>query len=159
MRRMILQPLILLTMVAAVGCTSGGGDTNRPKTYPVTGTVTLDGAPVAGASVKFQLADGSRSALGTTDASGKYTLTTFEAGDGAVAGEYRVAVTKYEGEGGQAPSQDSDDYVDPGSAGAEAAPAGPKNLLPDKYADAMNSGLTFTVAESPENKFDIALSN
>jgi hypothetical protein len=33
----------------------------------------------------------------------------------------------------------------------------PKSLLPEKYADGKTSGLTATVGESGENKFDFSL--
>ena len=36
---------------------------------------------------------GSHSAYGRTDAEGRFTLTTFDHSDGAVPGEYKVAIT------------------------------------------------------------------
>ena len=57
-----------------------------------------NGEAVEGASVIFTAADSSgESAVGVTDKSGKYTLTTAgakNAGTGAVPGEYNVLVTK-----------------------------------------------------------------
>jgi uncharacterized lipoprotein YajG len=84
-------PSVLFTLLAVgflAGCSS---EPERPPTYPVTGTVTANGKPVAAASVIFgPVTPGVASAAGITDAEGKYRLTTFSAGDGAQAGEYRV---------------------------------------------------------------------
>jgi hypothetical protein len=79
---------ILLACLAAAGCGSG-----RPETVPITGIVTLDGNPVEGASVMFMPQFEGRPALGVTDASGNFTLTTFAPGDGAQPGQHTVTVT------------------------------------------------------------------
>ena len=73
---------------AIVGC---GPD--RPKMTPVTGTVTLSGKPLEGVAVMF-VSKGGRPAHGTTDASGRFTLGTFEASDGALVGEHTVVFSK-----------------------------------------------------------------
>ncbi len=74
-----------------LGC--GGGPL---KTYPVEGTVRLDGQPLASGSVVFvsQLRQGEKAytARATIGPQGTYRLTTFTPGDGAVAGPHRVAV-------------------------------------------------------------------
>lgn len=74
-------------LLVAVGCGS-----RLPPTAAVSGTLTLAGKPLAGAAVSFVNDAAPRFAIGTTDASGRYTLTTFAAGDGAVLGEHRVVV-------------------------------------------------------------------
>jgi uncharacterized protein len=53
----VLAALSLLIPVWGVGC--GGAHDDRPATYPVSGTVTMGGDPVQGATVNFQAADGS----------------------------------------------------------------------------------------------------
>lgn len=117
---------------------------------PVSDSVTLKGVPVAGAAVSFQATDGSRSSIGITDESGRYELTTFVRGDGAVPGDYRLAISKFT----QAvvESKTVDGKYDP--------PAGPipepKNELPAKYASPDKSGLESTVADGP-NKADFDL--
>src|SRR5438876_2881402 len=80
--------------LGACGCGSG------PKTYKVDGVVTLDGKPLAGATVAFmpQAQDG-HLARGLTDQDGKFQLSTFGTNDGAVRGEYKVTVIKEEGSG------------------------------------------------------------
>jgi hypothetical protein len=86
--------LAVVGSVLAVGC---GQKAAGPTTYPVTGTVTHNGTPVEGATVAFMASGEQKGAVGRTDASGKYTLTTLVAGDGAMAGEYAVKISKYEG--------------------------------------------------------------
>ena len=83
------MPLVGLTVLlgAAVGCDG------RRSPVPVSGTVTLDGKPVEGATVTFHLLgddpDG-RLATGQTDKTGTFHLN----GDGARPGEYKVVITK-----------------------------------------------------------------
>lgn len=151
----------VMFLISVLGC-GQPTDPNRPKTYPVSGTVTQAGQPVEGANVVFQLADGSRGAVGVTDASGKYTLMTFSAGDGAVAGDHKVAITKYDrpaitpkSDGSIADTGDEPEEEETGRRPADDSE--PKSLLPEKYANPERSGLTATVSESGENKFDFTL--
>jgi hypothetical protein len=77
-------------LLAVVGCDSG-----RIATYPVHGTVLLDGIPVAGVSVCFHPLTENRRLerqrpYAVTDEQGRFRLTTFVRGDGAPAGKYRV---------------------------------------------------------------------
>ncbi|MGN6134450.1 MAG: carboxypeptidase-like regulatory domain-containing protein [Aureliella sp.] len=146
---------LLAVCVLALGC-SAGQDPNRPPTYPVRGTVTLNGKPVEGAVVTFQPMEGKGSAVGSTDANGVYTLSTFNPSDGALAGQYKVSIAKYEG--GVSPTSSStnapgqlgppglpDDYAPPALTGNVSRPTGPKNLLPAKYANPDSSALRATV--------------
>lgn len=111
----------------------------------------MNGQPVDGANVNFQLTDGSRSALGVTDSQGRYELTTFTASDGALPGEYQVAITKFETPppGSNVP-EDHPDY-NPNAAEFVA-----RNLLPKNYAAPATSGLTTTVGKT-SNQFDFQL--
>lgn len=160
----------LTCVVTIVGC--GGGSSN-PTTYPMSGTVTQNGAPVEGAVVSLvdvtvasdPNASG-HSAVGVTDGSGKYTLTTFENSDGAVPGQYKVRVFKYKSDGtqqvdaqpatGGGESVDfGDDYVPPDEAAPQSTPP-PQHLLPAKYASVSATPLEYTVTEGA-NVFDIEL--
>lgn len=158
--------VLVLTVGLIGGCSRGP---SRPKTYSVSGTVTFNGQPVEGASVIFvpksmvqggagQNAQGPQVATAETDAQGRYQLTTFAKGDGAIPGEYLVKVFKYPkpetpaGTGGQG----EEEYRPPEEAETQPAAATPKNLLPDKYANERTSGLSFTV-EAKANTFDITL--
>jgi hypothetical protein len=149
--------------VLALGCSQGD---DRPATYQVTGTVTWNNGPVAGANVSFAPAvqGEGRAAVGETDSSGKYTLSTFGGDDGAVPGAYNVTITKFEGgaeAGGSDDSGGSEDEAydaayDAAGGKMEAEAPQAKNLLPAKYADAKTSGLTKTV-EAKDNVFDFVL--
>jgi hypothetical protein len=81
--------LFALLVAAAGGC----GGKNKP--VRVEGIVTLDGNPLAGATITFvPEQEGRRPASGVTDDDGSFELTTFQAGDGALAGDYKVTVSK-----------------------------------------------------------------
>jgi hypothetical protein len=60
---------------------------------PVKGVVTVDGKPLAKATVRFlPVAGNSRLAFGVTDGEGSFELTTEEPGDGIWPGEYKVVI-------------------------------------------------------------------
>jgi hypothetical protein len=64
----------------------------------VTGTVTVDGQPVASATVTFDGAQpGEPPSLGQTDASGKYELYYSRGHKGATIGEHVVRISTYGG--------------------------------------------------------------
>jgi hypothetical protein len=69
--------------------------TNTKPLHAVRGTVLFEGCAVPGARVIFHLADGKkyvRTADAITDADGTFTLSTYNAFDGAPAGEHAVTV-------------------------------------------------------------------
>jgi len=84
----------LMLEAALVGC---GG----PNVAPVSGRVTLNGQPLAGAHVTFQpVSPGPNirpevaGSAGRTDAAGRYTLRLVEPDrPGALVGEHRVAIS------------------------------------------------------------------
>ena len=65
--------LLLILTTAAVGC--GGPPSDQPSLVAVTGSATLDDAPLVGASVSFSPVDGTRGASGQTDEEGKFILS------------------------------------------------------------------------------------
>lgn len=154
---------VFLTALLGIAVTIGCGS-SRSSTYPVTGTVTYNGEPVEGASVALSATEPeTRGAVGITDADGRYELTTFEKGDGAMPGEFKVRVFKYdrepeepeELEAGEDPYkiEDMPDDYEPEEY-AESPP--PQHLLPKKYSNPSLTPLSFTVEEG-ENTFDIDL--
>jgi hypothetical protein len=73
--------------------------------------VTLDGQPVEGATVTFMTDDGKQSAAGSTDAAGKFSLST-NGKDGAPPGTYKVVVVKSKKMvEGESVAPDSDAYM------------------------------------------------
>jgi len=135
--------------------------------YPVSGTVKFNGTAVEGATVTFQLTEGKENAIGSTDKSGKYSLSMFSPNDGAIPGQYKVSISKFEAPvapktttapGQIASGELAADYAPPSSAGATSGGVkSPKNLLPAKYANGDSSALRAMVDAKKSNTFDFDL--
>ncbi|MFO0905035.1 MAG: hypothetical protein U0939_18665 [Pirellulales bacterium] len=83
--------LLLSGLVTVTGCRS-----DRPPTYPVRGRVVFpDGSPVRTGSIELRSRTHSLQASGEIDSEGRFELTTFEPGDGAVAGEHEAVVVQF----------------------------------------------------------------
>lgn len=154
-----LRPWSLAIVAALV--LAGCWKTGRPPTYPVTGTVTWKGKPVEGAWVVFVPQEaGGQAAAGITDAQGRYRLTTFVEGDGALEGEYRVKVTKYDVRNPtQAEKQaylSIEDEQKMRFAGDELPTPPARSLLPKQYENENTSGIVHKVPPRPST-LDIAL--
>jgi hypothetical protein len=173
-----------LLVLLGIGLLLGCGPSN-PPTYKVFGVVSLDGKPVPGATITFipEIGTDAQPAVGTSDHEGKYSLTTFVSGDGAMKGMYTVTVMKVETEPGQSPydaykqpeSQTSSSASNqsleemyasyassytgpPADAGKVRQPAS-KDLLPVRYKSKESSGLRFPVSDSGQNKIDLELTS
>jgi hypothetical protein len=144
--------LCLLVVAACVGgCGPKRPEGARP-TKKVTVTVTYKGAPVENANVTFVNQDGPPApANGRTNTDGKAKLKTYVEDDGAVVGQHKVLIEKSESVGGSTAAQDSAEY------NPNAPPAVTKYLLPKKYSDYGNSGLTAEVKDSGPNEFTFDL--
>lgn len=142
-----------LALCALVGCNSGP---DNPPTTPVTGKVTYKNKPVEGALVVLvaQTPD-AKGAIGTTDADGNYAVSTFGDKDGAVAGTYKIKVSKYEivaepaAEGGDMSEDEEEDEYSEEDMGDDQDSG---NLLPSKYENETTSGFEVTVGEEPVTK-------
>ena len=154
-------------LVLASGCSRGR---QYPPTHSVSGVVRVEGQPVVDAIVSFLPENGQYPANGRTDASGRYELTSFTRGDGAMEGSFRVTIVKYEEEtedkpavSGEKPAAEAESeetgnegYVPSGMVVSEYD-TGPKNLLPKQYADQQKTSLTATV-RADQNTIDFDLS-
>ena len=85
----------LIFLVAAIGC----GAEESVKLAPVSGQVTLDGSPLADATVSFQPEtigeEISPSSFGRTDQEGQYTLEVVTDGEsGTIVGKHKVLITR-----------------------------------------------------------------
>ena len=148
--------LLSICVVLAAGCS--GSD--RPATVPVSGTVTLNGQPVADAQVSFMTDGAPRAAFGTTDAEGKFRLTTFEENDGAMVGKHTVTISNAAAVGGEgmSPEDPSAAYGEAMQAAASGTPAsGGEGGIPVKYANPKTSGLEREVTQGGPNEFDFEL--
>ena len=144
-----IPALALLTIpLLAAGC-GGAGEAHTPV-HPVRGTVLLDGKPFARATVIFQPAapqgkspedPASASRVAETDDQGRFALSTYQADDGAPAGEYVVTVNS-------APPASVEDT----DGNPPTAPRPTARLA--KYAVPSTSPLKYTVKDG-ENQFEI----
>jgi hypothetical protein len=137
-----LQSVILLGFVVTViGC---GGASDAPTTAAVTGVVTYQGKPMPNLSVAF-IPEAGMLATGTTDADGRFEMTTSAPGDGAVPGMHKVAINFV-------PETPPEMPGFPGSENVQPSP------IPLTYADVTTSGLTVTVdSDSSKNDFKFDL--
>jgi hypothetical protein len=81
-----LLALFTVFFAAAVGCGDG-----RPARIAVSGTVTIDGAPVTRGNIKFVPEKG-RPSFSDIGPDGRFTLTCYDGKDGALPGKHRVQV-------------------------------------------------------------------
>ncbi|MEW4564310.1 carboxypeptidase-like regulatory domain-containing protein [Bremerella sp. JC770] len=140
---------LLILAVATLGCNSGETPLipGRSRTVPVQGTITLDGAPIEGATVMFFCKKLMVTSYGKTDSAGQYQLTTYEPGDGAPVGHYLVSVKKTK-----------QTIVQPSDHPAEPPKTQTAELLPPQYSDYESSQLKAVVAEGNANAFQFDLS-
>jgi len=114
-----------------IGC----GRETRTKVYPVSGSVSHAGAPAAGAKIVFYIDDRQDPRTpfpsAVTQDDGTFRLTSYEEGDGAPAGTYRVTVQ----------------WFDPIPPGVHKESYSPVDRLRDKYATPDKSNIKVTVAE------------
>lgn len=132
-----------------------------PETAPVSGTVTLDGEPVEGATVNMLSEESNRVASGRTDTSGKFTVKTIVGGqtvEGAVPGKHKIAVVKTESDG--------QDMGDPKEMMAQMTtnPAitsefKQRHLIPEKYKNPEMSRLEAEVSQSGPNEITLELTS
>jgi hypothetical protein len=91
---------VIVVLAYALSSMVIGGGPPRPELALVSGTVTLDGQPLAGATVNFRplppqgemSAKGMGASFGRTDESGKYELSYVKDVPGAVLGPHRVQI-------------------------------------------------------------------
>jgi hypothetical protein len=145
-----------LTVVAVMLLVSLSGCGVKP--VPVRGVVTLDGAPLAGASVRFvrdEHVATDRPGVAVTKEDGSFELASFGAADGVLPGQYRVVVTKF-----KAPPLREGKPADPETIRDEKmARLEKKFLLPELavYADPATTPLRCTVP--PDGPVTLELSS
>ena len=145
---------VAVGLVVAVGCGDG------PRMAPVKGAVLVDGKPLGQAGVTFTPVEGGRPAWATTDANGRFELTTLRSGDGAFVGEHVVTVAEPETDAPVLPRN-----ADPDTASLYAelptkpSRKQPKGALDPRFASRSTSGLTFTVEANKTNVAEFDLTN
>ncbi|NOX55776.1 MAG: carboxypeptidase regulatory-like domain-containing protein [Planctomycetes bacterium] len=164
MKRRSREVLLTLAMAGAtlvvLGC-AGPEQPKGPETVDVSGTVLLDGKPLAGAEVYFISPDGKFVGFGETGSDGKYTLV-----QGAVPGKNKVYISKIEIDESELNPEEG---IDPEqmAAAAEAGGGeeageeggGSKQLLPASYSDPEKTKLTFDVPAGGTSEADFQLTS
>jgi len=136
--------LLGCALVLALGCAG-------KKVVPVSGTVKMNGKPLAGATVNFQpiatqgSPDAGVGSTGKTDAEGHYTLETSTGLKGAVVGKHRVMISVLSQKVG-----DSDERPPRGGWPIE-------NKVPDRYNN--NTTLEKDVPAEGSDKMDFDLTS
>jgi len=132
--------LLGVAAVAALGC--------GRQFAPVSGKVTMNGEPVAGATVVFQpiakegAIEAGPGSVGTTNEKGEYTLTADTGQNGAVVGKHRVMISSL--------------GVKPGAEGGDQRGGPPlEDRIPGRYN--ADTSLTFDVPDGGTNKADFPL--
>ena len=120
-----------LAMLFTAGCVFviASCSAGHPPTTPVSGVLLHHGKAVSNASINFTPEKG-RPANGVTDAEGHFRLTTFQSGDGALAGEHLVTIT----------------YI-----GQDVSP------IPPRYSDPRKSDLRVQIASGEEHELQLEL--
>lgn len=140
---------LLGVLIFSLGC--GGEDewaAKRPKVYSAGGIVNLDGKPLDDAIVVYHSVTHNISAQGTTDKSGRFTLTTFKEKDGAAEGTQKVVVTK------RIYIEQKTKYDSPSEPSVAKIP---KDLLPLRYATPTTTDIQVEISSSGKNDAVIEL--
>jgi hypothetical protein len=167
-RARILKGSLALLVGPALICVLGCSDDGLGKRYPVSGTVTYQGKPVAKARINFvPKAAGGHGAAGDVE-NGSFSLTTLSPGDGALPGEYKVSIDAREVDD-QKLKAETDKVLAKKNKGemkvmmpipelqAKAVKEA-KSSIPTKYQSAEASKLDATVKEQ-SNSFEFKLTD
>jgi hypothetical protein len=128
--------MLLATMVL-VGCG------NERPTAPVSGTVKMNGKPLANAALTFQPIGGGNASTGITDASGRYTLTfLYSEDEGAIVTTHNVIIRTHR----RANTEDtSNDRADPSA----------RDPIPRRYNDATELTMEVPAEGTDSADFDL----
>lgn len=133
----------LIACALAAGC--GGSDYDL---VPISGTVTLDGAPLAGGVINFQpfapagATTGGPGSTARIGSDGRFELATVQGAPGAVLGQHQVKIYSYSPES-------------PVASDSDAGP--PQERVPPKYN--YRSELTFDVPAGGSDQANFALTS
>jgi len=142
-RHRALAPSLLLSVSLSLFLTGCGSETG-PQCHPVAGQVLFQGQPLAEAMVVFHpllpTTEKIPQPIATTDAAGRFVLTTLKSSDGVPAGEYAITI----------------ELREPRLIGEEIVRDGP-NLLPVQYASPKDTPLRYKVTPGKNEVPEIRL--
>ncbi len=156
LRQAAAVSLAVVGLMVVPGCGTDDGIETR---YPVIGTVTHNGNPVANGTINFTPEGGKGRAASGAIKDGSYSMTTLSPGDGVVPGNYKVSITADE------QTEESKKIAMANAHGGGMAEPHDvlkavkkrKRLVPAKYGLPSSSGLTTEVkAESNVRNFDLS---
>jgi hypothetical protein len=144
-------------LVVVVGC--GGDESGLGRRYKVSGKVTYKGATVPHGTINFlpvkPPAPEGRAATGEIK-DGYYSLTTSGDFDGALPGDYNVAIVAIDADLSAAGAGNVGGMIHQGDAAHQKALKAAKSLIPSKYTTGETSGLKATVDSSGKSHdFDL----
>ncbi len=150
---MRMRMLIGVAVLGALGCGSGPGE----KIVPVSGTVSLNGQPLANATVSFQPITPPKASVfvgpgstGQTNEKGEFTLVVMAGKPGAVVGKHRVLITSL----AQKPADDDDDRRDKPRGGVPLM-----DKIPERYGLGQKDELSFEVPPTGTDKANFLLTS
>ena len=129
--------IVLVVCLALCGC-SRSAAVPKVQTLPITGKVTLDDKPLAGADVLFTIPDPPATFFGTTKDDGTYQLQAPEGRAALLKGPCKVTISRMVKPDGSPLDMD---------AGEMPAMVGAVEQLPQKYSMPGASQLTADVPE------------
>ncbi|MDR1270426.1 MAG: hypothetical protein LBK82_12965 [Planctomycetaceae bacterium] len=145
--------LLSFVLILLAGCKS-----NPLGVVPVNGTVLLDGQPIEGVQVTFSSLSGNGvTAIGTTDAQGRFVLTTTGAdfGSGAIPGEYAPTFSKTVYNFPDGDKVPSENYLSEKPSNVRPVAV---EMIPARYAQSKTSGIeSITVQKNGKNIFNFEL--
>jgi hypothetical protein len=140
---MLRKPWFLLALVFPIVFSGCKKPQSNREVHPVKGKVTLDGEPVRLAVIYLEPKDPAigNEAKGYIREDGSFAIRTYSNNDddGAVAGEYKVAIVPY-----------SNTLYGPKPEGVDPTP------IPEKYRSAKTSDLVVRI-EPGDNKLNLRL--
>jgi hypothetical protein len=149
-----VQSLAISSTVAAMVCVVGcaGDESGLGTRYKVSGKVTYKGEPVSQGTVNFIPTKPAppigRGAQGVIK-DGYYALSTTGGEDGALPGDYNVAIVAIDVDMSKAVSKGPLPKIHEGDEAYRKTMKTAKKLVPDKYGISETSGLKATVGNAP----------
>jgi hypothetical protein len=132
--KLFVDGIVLVRLALVVGTLGIIGCSDSPSTYAVAGKIEFDDGTPFGAGFVIFNPDHGPAPRATVGEDGTFALSTFEPGDGAPTGKYRIAI---------APDRPAD--FDPDRAQQPPAMIKPQYFRPE------TSGLTFEVKAGATN--------
>lgn len=143
-RMRIVATVLTIGGAATLGCRPAGS----VPTVPASGRLVYAGKPLAQIDVVFTPSHGRRG-FATTDADGRFSISTFARGDGAVPGRHVVTLW---------PHATTDAVVADSFAARATAEAGAKDLpFPKRYASAGDTPLVVELGDKGSRNLELQL--